>query len=56
MFATEKVQSSEELGSLNKKYSEILEEKKVANSLIIGRKTVASYNNYNLQYCIIYKL
>lgn len=38
MFATEEGQSSEELGSLNKKYSEILEEKKVANSLIIGRK------------------
>lgn len=46
MFATEKVQTSGELGSLNKKYSEIKEEKKVANSLIIGRKTqVVFYNN-----------
>lgn len=45
MFATEKVQPSEELSSLNKKYIEIMEEKNVANSLIIGRETqIATYN------------
>ena len=49
MFAIEKVWPLEELGSLRKKYSEILEENKVANSLPIGRKTqVASFNNCNL--------
>lgn len=48
MFATEKVQPSEELDFLNKKYIQIIEEKNIANSLIIGRETqVASYN-----YCI----
>lgn len=39
IFATEKVQLSEESDTMSKMQNEILEEKKATGSLIIGRKT-----------------